>query len=73
MNDPKKVAEKAKKFHLQDISMLERKSNILARKKIVVLWVVIEHGTNKKLKKEENSTFSSNIFHENYFYFKLSF
>jgi hypothetical protein len=32
--------------------MSERKSNILARKKIVVLWVVIEHGTNKKLKKK---------------------
>ena len=36
--------------HLQDISMRERKSNILARKEIVVLGVVIEHGTNKKLK-----------------------
>jgi len=57
MDDPKKSGGESKKFHLQDISMLERKSNILARKKIVVLWVVIEHGTNKKLKKRKFNFF----------------
>ena len=41
-----------KATNLQNVPVLERKSDILARKQIVVFRIVVEHCANKKLKKK---------------------